>query len=78
MSVRVVKSQLIEAHRELLLRWDATRERWDDSARSAIQRDTIDPLHRATLDALKALDALDELITRARRDCAEAAEEHLS
>lgn len=71
MSVRVARNNLVEARKELWYRWERTKDRWDDRTRAEFQKKYIDPLEHATMHAIKGLEQLEELMTRAQKDCAE-------
>jgi hypothetical protein len=71
MSVRVARNALVDARKELLYRWERTRDAWDDQTRAAFQKKYIDPLEQATMHAIKGLEQLEELMVRAQKECAD-------
>lgn len=69
MSVAGAKGTLFDAMKELRLRMDAVREQWNDDTRRAFEKEAIDTLEPRVNAALKAIDAVQELIQRVHREC---------
>lgn len=69
MSVTVAKANLMDALKQLRVRWALISQQWDDSARRQFEKDFIDPLEAKIRTALKGLDHVSELQDRARREC---------
>ncbi|GJQ30767.1 MAG: hypothetical protein HBSAPP03_26510 [Phycisphaerae bacterium] len=74
MSVAGAKGSLFDAMKDLRLRFDAVRDQWDDQTRRAFEREEIDPLEPKVAAALKAIDAVQELIRRVYRECGDDGE----
>jgi len=69
MSVAGAKGSLHDALKQLRIRFEAIKAEWDDDRRKAFEKDVIDPLDPAVGGALKAFDAVSELIQRVEREC---------
>jgi hypothetical protein len=73
MSVSGSQAQLLEALKQLQIRWGRIRERWDDPASRQIQKECVDPLEPMIRAAVRSLDQVSELMSSARRDCGDDA-----
>ena len=71
MSVGSSRAGLMQAHKKLLERLDATRPRWDDPSRKRFEIKFVAPLEKATVDAVRALDQLVGMMDTVRRECSE-------
>jgi hypothetical protein len=69
MSVAASRSRLIALTRELAQHWQATRDSWTDAKRDEFERAYLVNLFTAVDRAGNALEQLDEVVTRVRRDC---------
>lgn len=69
MSINVAKANLLDAVKQLKLRWSSICESWDDAARRQFEKEFIDPLDAKVRTALKGLDHVSELQDRVRREC---------
>ncbi|MAA51970.1 MAG: hypothetical protein CMJ41_02845 [Phycisphaerae bacterium] len=69
MSLPSTRSKLQKETRELLARWDRTIEEWNDPVSRRLQVEYLDQLERAVTRASEAMDAMNEVICRAQREC---------
>ncbi len=69
MSIAASRSRLIALTRELAQHWQTTREAWTDAKRDEFERTYLVNLFTAVDRAGNALEQLDEVVTRVRRDC---------
>ena len=69
MSVHTSQARLIDAMKQLTIKWAHIRQRWDDPASRQIQKDYIDPLGPIVRSTVLALNQVNELMAAARRDC---------
>ena len=69
MSLPSTRSKLQKETRELLARWDRTIEEWNDPVSQRLQVEYLDQLERAVTRASEAMDAMNEVICRAQREC---------
>ena len=69
MSVSGAKGTLYDAMKQLRIRFDAIKAEWNDERRRAFEKEIIDPLEPSVMAALKAMDAVSELIQRVEREC---------
>jgi hypothetical protein len=69
MSIAASRSRLIALTRELAQHWQATRDTWTDAKRDEFERTYLSNLFTAVDRAGHALEQLDEVVTRVRREC---------
>jgi hypothetical protein len=69
MSINVAKANLMDALKQLRIRWIAVSSGWDDVARRQFEKDFLDPLEAKIRNAVKGLDHVSELQDRVRREC---------
>ena len=69
MSINVAKANLLDALKQLRLRWINIASTWDDGARRQFEKDFLDPLEAKIRTAVKGLDHVSELQERVRREC---------
>lgn len=69
MSLGANRARLNALTRDLAARWEATRDAWNDSKRDEFERRFLRPLFAAVDKADTALEQLDELVSKARKDC---------
>jgi hypothetical protein len=62
-------AKLSAAYKALRLRWDATKDHWQDANCRRFEETYIDPLEPEIRDALEAISNLHELLSRAEREC---------
>lgn len=63
------KSRLMSLTKELSFRWQETREHWRDAKAEEFQRRFMQELFPRVNQAVTAMEKLDELFTRIRKDC---------
>ncbi len=69
MSLAVNKSALISLTKELMSRWYETKETWRDAKSLEFERHYLDELQSSVNTATSAIDQLDRLVTKIRKDC---------
>ena len=69
MSVTVGRAKLKNGLTELLIKWEETRQIWNDQRSRQFEKQFIDPLEPEVRAALAAMDRLNAQITQAERDC---------
>lgn len=69
MSLSASRSRLIALSRDLASHWQATRETWTDAQRDAFEKTYLAPLFAALERAGHALEQLDEVAAKVRKDC---------
>lgn len=69
MSAQVAKANMIDAMKKLRMRWNDIRNRWQDDAALKFEREVIDPLEPAILQACRGMEHVGELMHQVRRDC---------
>ena len=69
MSLPSTRSKLQKETRDLIARWDRTAEEWNDPVSRRLQVEYLDQLERAVTRASEAMDAMNEVICRAQREC---------
>ncbi len=69
MNTSGAKGALYDAMKQLRIRFDSIKEEWTDDRRRKFEKESIDPLEPAVVAALKACDAVAELIQRVEREC---------
>ncbi len=51
------------------MQWERTSESWNDPVSQRFENEYLTPLCRAVTTAGNAMDSMNEIVTRARRDC---------
>ncbi len=69
MSLTSARGQLKGALRELSLKWERTKESWNDPASRAFEKDFLVPLEPTVRRSCDAMDGMVELLERARQEC---------
>lgn len=69
MSLSASRSRLAALTRDLAVRWEQTGEHWADQPRDEFERRFLVDLFAAVDKAGAALEQLDEVIAKARREC---------
>lgn len=64
-------ARLQHAMKTLQERWDLTREKWDDQVARDFEKNTLDPLDHMVKHALRGMQSISEVLTKARQDCSE-------
>jgi hypothetical protein len=68
-SVSGSRAKLKDAHRQLLVAWQRSQETWDDPVSQAMWRKQIEPLETTLRSVLNAMDSINEVLERVRREC---------
>ena len=71
MSINVAKANLLDAVKQLRIRWTTICASWDDGARRQFEKDFLDPLDAKIRNAVKGLDHVAELQAKVQRECAD-------
>jgi hypothetical protein len=69
MSLGADRSRLAALTRELAARWRETKDSWNDAKAEEFERLHLLALFAGVDRAVTALEKLDELVTKARKDC---------
>jgi len=69
MSLGATRSRLLALTRDLAQHWAETRESWTDAKRNEFEKTYLAPLFGAVDRASSALEQLDEVVIRVRKDC---------
>jgi hypothetical protein len=69
MSISVGHTQLQDATKELMIRWDRAKQQWNDQKSREIEEDFIAPLKPKVRATLAALSRVGSIIGQARREC---------
>jgi hypothetical protein len=73
MSLPASRAKLKDAHRQLMVAWQRAAETWDDPVSQALLRNHLEPLETTLRSALNAMDMMNEVVERCRRDCGDEA-----
>lgn len=73
MSIPGSRAKLKDAHRQLMVAWQRANETWDDPVSQALVRNHLEPLETTLRGALNAMDMMNEVLERCRRDCGDEA-----
>lgn len=52
-----------------MVKWDRTREYWDDPMSKALEERVLSPLEPKIRAAATAMEKMNEVLSRARREC---------
>ena len=63
------KSRLVAATKELMLRWDETRNDWRDSKSQEFEHQYLSELRIQVDKAVTVIEKLDELLKKVRSEC---------
>jgi hypothetical protein len=69
MSLAVGRSKLVGSLKDLMVKWDRTKEYWDDPMSKALEERVLAPLEPKIRAAATAMEKMGEVLARARRDC---------
>ena len=69
MSITVGQSQMQDALKELLMKWDRVKEQWADEKAKEFEKEYLDPLKPKVRATLSGLERVGEAISAARREC---------
>ena len=69
MSLNVGRARLQQALKQLGLRWEKVKLEWNDSKSRELEEQDLLPLEPIIRGAVAAMDHMNEMLIRARRDC---------
>lgn len=69
MSANATKAGLLDAMKQLRLRWSTIKMHWQDEAALRFEKEVIDPLEPAILAAVRGVEHVGELMAQVRREC---------
>ncbi len=69
MSLAANKARLGEMTKELLFRWEDTREQWRDAKAAEFEARYLRELKSDVDKAMSSMDELEKLLTKMRNDC---------
>jgi hypothetical protein len=69
MSLTVGRAKLVQALKDLEMRWEKTRLQWDDAMSEDIAMMVVEPLEPRVRATVTAMEKMAEVLTRARREC---------
>lgn len=65
------KTKLRYSAQKLQLHWEQTKAQWNDAVSRDFEREHLEPLDNPLSSALRAIEALSEVLNRATQDCRE-------
>jgi hypothetical protein len=71
-SVNASRGQIYAALKDLRQFWERIRDQWDDAVTRDFETRFWGPLEAATVNALGALDRLDQVLLQIRQECGES------
>lgn len=71
MSVPSARAKLKDSYRVLMNTWTRTTETWNDPVSQSLHDRHLEPLETTLRSALNAMDNVNEILERVRRDCSE-------
>lgn len=69
MSLAVGRAKMVGALKELMVKWDRTKETWDDPMSRTLEERVLLPLEPKIRSAATAMEKMGEVLARARREC---------
>ena len=69
MSITVGHAQLQDALKELTIRWERVKHKWDDQKTREFEEDMVAPLKPKIKATLAALERVGSVVAQARREC---------
>lgn len=69
MSANIAQANLIDALKQLRIKWSRIRETWQDDAAVRFEKQVIDPLEPAIAKAARAVEHVAETMHQIRREC---------
>jgi hypothetical protein len=69
MSLHTSRAKLVGTYKELMIRWDRTKESWDDPMSRSLEERVLAPMEGKIRAAATAMEKMGEMLIRARRDC---------
>ena len=64
------RSNLAKGMKDLAARWAFLKSQWDDPQATAIEKELLERLEKDVRVAVEAMDAMKQLTSAAKRDCA--------
>lgn len=69
MSLNSARGRLLGSLKELHGRWERVSQVWDDPVRADFEKHYIHPLDAKSRTAVAAMEQMEELLAKAKRDC---------
>jgi hypothetical protein len=69
MSISVGHTQLQDATKELLIRWERAKQEWTDQKSRELEEDFVAPLKPKVRATLASLSRVGSIVAQARREC---------
>ena len=69
MSLNSTRTRLATLTKQLSLRWNETREQWQDARAADFEQRYLDELFNQVNVAAASIESLDQALTKIRRDC---------
>ena len=71
MSARASAVKLTKSTKGLMQSWDRVKSHWQDARQREFEKDFIETLPDDVSAAIRVIEEIDRILTRARRDCEE-------
>ena len=71
MSVRASAVKLTKSTKAFLQNWEQVKTHWRDQKRNQFHKDYIESLPDEISAAVRVIEEIDKIVTRAKRDCEE-------
>ena len=69
MSLPSSRSKIQRLTKDLMVQWSRTQEHWNDPVSRRFETEYLIPLERAVAASSEAIDSMNEVVTRAKREC---------
>jgi len=69
LSMQSSKAKIHHAFKELTVAWAEAREQWNDPASDHFRERFLDPLEARVRAAVGAIERMDEVMAKVKRDC---------
>ena len=69
MSINASKARLVALTKELMRKWDRTREDWRDAKAGEFERNYLTELRASVDNAITVIDQLEQMTQKIRKDC---------
>ena len=69
MSVHAGRAKMSRSYKDLMARWDAVTQQWDDPMSRDFHKKHLEPIEPKVRMALGAMEQMTEILQRIRRDC---------
>ncbi len=63
------RGNLNKSMKDLLIKWDATKQDWSDEVAENFEKDYLAPLEQAVRQAVSTMDQMAQVLSRVDRDC---------